>query len=231
MKRESLNGFSMLELLVIMVVIALLVLVLVPSLKETKRKSQQIDCFNNLKQVGLAFRLWSPDSGDEYPMRRSTNYGGTFEVSGEVWQTFLSMTNELTVPGILRCPADNRSSVQSWAALANTNISYYIGLDAEESTPNVLLTGDRNLTNGRPLLNHVLAVSANEPVNWTEQLHQHRGNIGLSDGSVQRMEREALNRQISIGLADLAGGITVPPIRHRPPSVSLCRSSCGIFAA
>lgn len=196
-------AFTVLELVVVLTVIVLFVLLLVPSLQEAKRKAQQEDCVGNLKQIGLAFRLWAPDSSDEYPMRRSTNYGGTREVANDVWRTFQVMSNELSTPKLLFCAADNRPPATSWVALVNANISYFIGLDADESAPEMLLTGDRNLTNGRPLLNRIFSVSTNEPVDWTGAIHKHRGNIGLADGTVQRMEREAVNRQIVLGLGEL----------------------------
>jgi hypothetical protein len=39
-----------------------------------KRKAMQLNCFNNLKQIGLSFRLWSGDHFDKYPML--TRLGG-----------------------------------------------------------------------------------------------------------------------------------------------------------
>jgi type II secretory pathway pseudopilin PulG len=94
-------AFTLIELIVIVGIIVLLAGVLLPSLRETKRRAQRIDCVGNLKQVGLSFRLWSLDSSDQYPMARSTNYGGTLEVGEDVWRTFLVMSNELGTPSVL----------------------------------------------------------------------------------------------------------------------------------
>jgi competence protein ComGC len=210
------QAFSLLELLVIVVVITLVVLVLVPSLREAKQKSQQIDCLNNLKQVGLAFRLWAGDSMDRMPMNATASRGGTKEVANEAWRTFQVLSNELSTPKLLICPSDNRPAAASWLSLQNSNLSYFVGLDAEEWTPSVLLSGDHNLTNGRAPASHVLPVDTNETVGWTSALHKRRGNIGLSDGSVHLMERESLNRQIAIGLTELAAGYRSPI--NPPPS-------------
>ena len=43
-----------------------------PALAAAKRKAQRINCVNNLKQVGLAFRIWEGDNNDKYPMAVST---------------------------------------------------------------------------------------------------------------------------------------------------------------
>ena len=42
---------------------------LLPALAAAKKKAQKINCINNLKQVGLAFRIWEGDNGDKYPRR------------------------------------------------------------------------------------------------------------------------------------------------------------------
>jgi len=79
-----------------------------------KKKAQHINCVNNLKQLGLAFRIWSGDNKDRYPCNVSTNDGGTMELcardqDGFDRNGFLSlqvMSNELSVTMILVCPQD-----------------------------------------------------------------------------------------------------------------------------
>ena len=44
-------------------------MLLLPALARAKKKAQRINCVNNLKQVGLAFRLWGGDNDDKYPPR------------------------------------------------------------------------------------------------------------------------------------------------------------------
>jgi len=43
-------------------------------------RAMRINCINNLKQVGLSFRQWALDHGDQYPFNVSTNAGGTMEL-------------------------------------------------------------------------------------------------------------------------------------------------------
>ncbi len=38
--------------------------------------SQHINCVNNLKQIGIAFRTWALDNADKYPCNVGTNAGG-----------------------------------------------------------------------------------------------------------------------------------------------------------
>jgi prepilin-type processing-associated H-X9-DG protein len=181
-------GFTLVGLLVIIAVVAILAAMLLPALASAKRKAQRINCVNNLKQDGLAFRLWEGDNGDKYPMAVSTNKGGTMEYveGGNAFRHFQVMSNELSTPKILVCPADNRTAAASFARLKNQNVSYFVGLDATETQPQMLMTGDRNVTNGLSPVRSVLELRPEIPAGWTEALHNGQGNMGLADGSVQQ---------------------------------------------
>lgn len=55
------------ELLAVLAVLAILAGMLLPALGKAKAKSQRISAVNNLKQVGLAARIWSADNRDRMP--------------------------------------------------------------------------------------------------------------------------------------------------------------------
>ncbi len=87
-------------------------------------KAESIRCRNNMKQIGLAFRIWANDNNNVFP------------------KDFISMTNELATWKILQCPGDQSHNVSSWADVAAGNISYQrvsIGPGADETHPNVVL--------------------------------------------------------------------------------------------
>src|ERR1039458_3374995 len=44
------------------------------------RKEKIISSENNLKQIGLAFRIWAGDNGDQFPFNVSQTKGGTHEL-------------------------------------------------------------------------------------------------------------------------------------------------------
>ena len=186
------QGFTLVGLLIIIAVIAILAAMLLPALASAKRKAQRINCVNNLKQDAIAFRLWEGDNGDKYPMAVSTNKNGTMEYTGEVFRHFQVMSNELSTPKILVCPADDRTAAASFARLKNQNVSYFLGLDATEVRPQLLLTGDRNVTNGLSPVRSVLELRPEIPAGWTEAMHTGNGNVGLADGSVQQFTTSGL---------------------------------------
>jgi prepilin-type processing-associated H-X9-DG protein len=163
-------------------------------------------CANNLRQIGNAFRTWEADHGDLYPMSYFTNEAGPMKYAeaADAFRYFQVMSNELNLPGFLVCPADKtRRRANDFGKNFNgKNISYFIGLDTDETHPERLLSGDRNLTNGMRPVNGILNVTTNQTVGWTMERHQGLGNILFSDGSVQQFSAQGLKAAVAkTGLA------------------------------
>lgn len=62
------NAFTLIELLVVIAIIALLLSILLPSLKLAKEKAKTILCKNNLKNYHLAMKMYLHDNGSKYPV-------------------------------------------------------------------------------------------------------------------------------------------------------------------
>jgi prepilin-type N-terminal cleavage/methylation domain-containing protein/prepilin-type processing-associated H-X9-DG protein len=176
--RQQNRAFTLIELIVVIAITVILAASLLPALARTRPQAQRIACANNLKQVGLAFRTWAAANGGRMPMSIPRAQGGDADDVGRrsltasqstsqgVSKMFLTMSNELTTPKILYCPAEFEASVRQMAATFSgiqtgavskvlytndLNISYFIGVDASEASPRMFLTGDHNLgDNGNP---------------------------------------------------------------------------------
>ena len=198
-KTSSRSGFTLVELLVIICVIAVLAALLLPALvhfgtASAERKAQRINCVNYLKQCTLAFKMWSGDQTDNYPMAVSTKNGGTreYNTGADTFRHFQVMSNELNTPKILICPNDTRTAATNFVQFNNQNVSYFVGLDAKESEPNSFLVGDRNITADNAPVNGILKLVPGQRAGWTKAMHINRGNIGLVDGSVQQCNDSGL---------------------------------------
>jgi prepilin-type N-terminal cleavage/methylation domain-containing protein len=186
------HALTLIEVLVVIVIVAVLACFLLPALATARKKSQRISCVNYLMQIGLGFRNWAGDHTNLYPMSISTNLGGTLEyvASGETFRHFQVMSNELSTPYILICPADVRSRAKDFGpTFGNTNVSYFVGVDADETKPEMLLSGDRNIVGGTKLANGNLEITTNQSISWNSEMHDGVGNIGLVDGSVMQLGR------------------------------------------
>jgi prepilin-type processing-associated H-X9-DG protein len=192
------RGFTLVMLLVVVAVLAILAAMLLPALAAAKKKAQRINCINNLKQCGLAFRIWEGDNGDKLPMDVPLAKGGTkeFDTGADTFRHFQVMSNELSTPKILICPADTRSVADNFARLKNQNVSYFVGLEANDANPQRFLDGDRNLTDASEPQNGILKLVPGGPIGWTSAIHNNQGNVGLADGSVQQYSSSALREAL-----------------------------------
>lgn len=86
------------------------------ALAEAKARANAIACVNNLKQLGLAARIWSVDHGNA-PLPAD----------------FLSFQNILPSPKLLLCPADETHvAAKDWTSFTQANNSYeYLGEGAD----------------------------------------------------------------------------------------------------
>ena len=180
------------------VIVAVVLVLAVIFLSRTASKfSPEAVCINNQKQIALAYKLWAGDNNDTLPMGISVTNGGALELiaTGNVVSVFQVMSNELSTPKILVCPADARSEALDFPRLAHTNLSYFVGLDfTNDANPQIILSGDTHLEfAGLPVKPGIRALAQNDPVGWSSSRHQRTGNLGFTDGSVQTANSNQLH--------------------------------------
>ena len=206
MKITTPHGFTRLDMAVLVAAVGVAcgLGVLLPELTRPKAPHCRINCVGNLKQIGLAARMYANDHNDQFPFQISTNLDGTLERTNatDAYLHFALMSDYLVSPKVLKCPADNnRTQATSFAFFGNANLSYFVGLDADEAKPQSILSGDRNIVGGGTThLRGWGAETATMRAGWTNGLHEGHGNIALGDGSAQQVNASALRKQIFAAL-------------------------------
>jgi prepilin-type N-terminal cleavage/methylation domain-containing protein len=196
------QGLTLPEVIVVIAILVVLAaILLLPGLAASNRKAARISCVNNLKEDGLAMKIWEGDHNDHYAQQISITNGGAEELlaSGNVAGYFQIMSNELSTPKILTCRSDDeRVPANSWPDLNNTNISYFVSPSASDSYPQMVLLGDDNFAiDGVPLKPGRLNLWTNRSVAWTARRHHFAGNVALADGSVRQMSNASLTNFVA----------------------------------
>ena len=199
------HAFTLVEVSVIIVCLVVLVVLILPMFAKSKRHPSWTRCINNLRNVGLAARIFAIDNEGLYPWQLGATNGGTKELLGGAWHVaphFQALSNELATPKILLCPEDQKHQMTTnFATLTDANVSYFIGLDATEETPNSILSGDRHLTvNGAEARPGLLTLTSTNKLGFSRQLNPDGGNLVFGDGSVRRVTPQQLNAALARAL-------------------------------
>lgn len=158
----AIAGFILGYINIFFVTIGILPALLLPALSQAKNRAQSINCVNNLKQIGLAFKIWELDHNDQFPFNVSTNAGGTMELvrlgaggnDRNPALHFQVLSNELNTPLILVCAGDaSKTAALDFRNLTAANVSYEL-----HTGPSVNNTNPQQALLVCPIHHHVLLV-------------------------------------------------------------------------
>src|SRR5580765_5618725 len=66
-RAHSKRGFTLVELLVVIGIIALLISILLPALNSARERANRAKCASNLHQLGAALHIYANDNKDQFP--------------------------------------------------------------------------------------------------------------------------------------------------------------------
>jgi prepilin-type processing-associated H-X9-DG protein/prepilin-type N-terminal cleavage/methylation domain-containing protein len=127
------GAFTLIELLVVIAIIAVLASLLLPALARAKEKGRQAACMSNLRQIGLALRMYAEDNNGWLP---TTTHGGNTNASW-IYQLAGQLAN---VDRIRICPSDPKREERLTARAASYTLNEYTAVDLTDPFGRLLET-------------------------------------------------------------------------------------------
>lgn len=125
-RTRLLSGFTLVELLTVMVIVAILASLSLTGLTRARRRGQETLCSNNLRQIGCAFLLYGNEHRDEYPWAQDPLRPGIWLWMGRGFRPTLEpYAPRGGAAGVFFCPADRKAAAQYDYTSYAYSLSFY----------------------------------------------------------------------------------------------------------
>lgn len=207
--RPSRLGFTLLELMVVVSIIAILAALLVPAFSRMKIRSKTLQCASQMRQISTYLNLYIGDNNGEFPDFRQTGGGGGIKV----WRDYLfpygekPIANRPETYGIWYCPEKKLAKGSGWwtcvasyggnhelsGSISNPASGYKRMVNVDELS-RTMLAVDTTILNGWHSIQRNNGTSA--ITKWTDFRHDGRANMVYLDGHVESIAPEDVTTKL-----------------------------------
>ena len=184
--RNEKNGFTLVELLVVIGIIAILASIAMPAYQTSLAKADSIGCMANLRQIGIATQNYLTDHDNTYPF---------IEPNPKISQIYPSQVGAKSIldtfspygvtTKTLQCPSDMKQPQSSYAKYGSSYIWDPMS-DGEANSGSINLTqifgGGRGGGGGRQGFSPQISLAHIQLVADQTPLHHGKVNILFADG-------------------------------------------------
>lgn len=203
------DGFTLVELLVVIGIIAVVMAILLPSLSRARETAKRIKCLSNMRQLGAAVMAYTVDNEGHFPRLGSWHPQGQ---PGSYTGLLLKYHGKAGVPELYNCPADDpQTHSYPYCYTANWHIFWYSTTTSIRSMSQIKRSSDKimiidessqtvdddcwapeNWTNDRQNMlsnRHDKQQEKAREANAEETLKGGRGNVIFADGHADFVPR------------------------------------------
>ena len=191
------KGFTLIELLVVIAIIAILAAILFPVFARAREKARQTSCLSNVKQLGLAFQMYSQDYDERHPAYYHIPIAGYNDgVSKNGVCVYSEILPYCKNAQIFACPSQTPTPTYTWPDTVAFTSSYGINWYYYMAAPYMNETYSGDDPSRVCVMSEFDASYHTLFFQWMNAdgtfLHNEGQNVGFADGHAKWLSKDTL---------------------------------------